>query len=216
MKARQVTNTYTITSKMKTHFTRIGLTIPAGLLAAATGLMLMAGCATSDKNAFAPHKSGFLSTYVNLKKIDDTTWRFVNTNRVSIYNKFHISAVKCLVTQYDERPVTPEQQQKVVEYLRDSITKALSDRYPIVNSGGPDVGELRVAVTDAYKTGDRLGLSIEGEIFDSLSGYQAAAVMRTELGEAYVGDWWDAKSAKDIIDKWSARLREAIDYAHGR
>ena len=200
---------------MKTHFTRIGLTIPAAL-AAATGLMLLAGCASDNKAEFAPHKSGFLSSYNNLKTVDDTTLRFVNTNRVSIYNKFHISAVKCLVTQYDERPVTPEQQQKVIEYLRDSVTKALSDRYPIVGSGGPDVGELRMAVTDAYKTGNRLGISVEGEIFDSLSGYQAAAVMRTELGDPNVGDWSDARSAKDTIDKWSARLREAIDYAHGR
>ena len=201
---------------MKTHFTRIGFTIPAALLGAATGLMLLAGCASENKAEFAPHKSGFLSTYVNLKKIDDTTWRFVNTNRVSIYNKFHISAVKCLVTQYDERPVTPEQQQKVVDYLRGAVTKALGDRYPIVGNSGPDVGELRLAVTDAYKTGDRLGITVEGEIIDSYSGYQAAAVMRTELAEARVGDWWDATSAREIVDRWAGRLREGVDAAHGR
>jgi hypothetical protein len=104
----------------------------------------------------------------------------------------------------------------VSDYLRESITKALSDAYPIVNSGGADVGELRVAITDAYKNGNRVGLTVEGEIFDSYSGYQGAAVMRAEPGEAYVGDWWDAPSVKQIIDKWSARLRQAIDVAHGR
>ena len=203
---------------MKTHFTRIGFTIPAALLGAATGLMLLAGCASEDKNKaeFSPHKSGFLSSYHRLKKVDDTDWRYVDTNRVSIYNKFHLSAVKCLVTQYNERPVTPEQQQKVIDYLRGAVTKALGDRYPVVGNSGPDVGELRLAVTDAYKTGDRLGISVEGEIIDSFSGYQGAAVMRTELGEAYIGDFSDAKSAKETIDKWAERLREAIDYAHGR
>jgi hypothetical protein len=40
--------------------------------------------------------------------------------------------------------------------------------------------------------------------------------MRTEVGEAYVGDWWDGPSAKQIIDAWSARMREAIDLAHKR
>jgi len=201
---------------MKTHFTRIGLTIPAALLGAAAGLMLLAGCASENKAEFAPHNSGFLSSYHRLKKVDDTDWRYVDTNRVSIYNKFHLSAVKCLVTQYDERPVTPEQQQKVVDYLRGAVTKALGDRYPIVGNGGPDVGELRLAVTDAYKTGDRLGISVEGEIFDSLSGYQAAAVKRTELSEARPGDWWDATNAREIIDRWAGSLREGIDAAHGR
>ena len=197
---------------MKLYFSKIGSTLPATILAA-TGLMLMAGCASST---FAPKQSGFLSNYKRMNKIDDTTWRYVDPNRVSIYNKFHISEVKCLVTSYDGQPLSPETKQKVTDYLREAITKALSDRYPIVSSGGADVGELRAAITDAYKTGNRLGLTVEGEISDSYSGYQGAAVMRTELGEAYIGDWWDAPSAKQIMDKWAARLREAVDKAHGR
>jgi hypothetical protein len=198
---------------MKAYLSRIGFSHTAALLAAATGLMLMAGCAS---HTFAPSQSGFLSNYGRMKKIDDTTWRYVDANRLKIYNRFHISAIKCLVTSYDGKPVSPETAQKVSDYLRESITKALGDAYPIVNNGGADVGELRVALTDAYKNGNRLGLTVEGEIFDSYSGYQAAAVMRTELGEAYIGDWWDAPSAKQIIDKWSARLRQAVDAAHGR
>jgi len=106
--------------------------------------------------------------------------------------------------------------QKVADYLREAVTKALSDRYPIVTSGGLDVAEIRVAVTEAYKTGNRLGLTVEGEINDSYSTFQAAAVMRTELGEAYLGDWWDGPSAKQIIDAWASRLREVIDIAHSR
>src|SRR5690349_8510332 len=129
---------------MKAYLGRLGSSVPA-MLVAAIGLALSAGCAS---HTFAPKQSGFLSNYARLKKVDDTTWRYVETNRVALYNKFHLSATKCLVPSWDGKPVSPETQQKVADYLRESITKALSDAYPIVNNGGSDVGELRVAITD--------------------------------------------------------------------
>lgn len=197
---------------MKTNLKSIGVALPASLLAA-VGLMLVAGCA---RHTFAPTRSGFLSHYQHMAKVDDTTWRYINTNRLAIYNKFQITAAKVMVAEYDGRPVSPEGQQKATDYLRAAVSKALSDRYPIVASGGADVAEIRVAITEAYKTGNRLGLTVEGEIIDSFSTVQVAAVMRTELGEIHVGDWWDGPSAKQIMDAWAARLRQAIDIAHGR
>lgn len=195
---------------------KLNLNKPVSLivaLVAGTTLALVAGCAS---HAYAPRQSGFLSNYRNLQRVDDTTWRYVYTNRLALYNKFQITAAKTLVAEYDGKPLSPATQQKVSDYLRDSLTKALGDRYPIVPNAGGDVGEIRVALTDAYKTGNRLGLTVEGEINDSYSTYQAAAVMRTELGEMYLGDWWDGPSAKQIMDAWAARLREAIDMAHAR
>ncbi len=186
----------------------LGATLLAG-----AGLLLAAGCAS---HAFAPRQSGFLSHYHNLQKVDDTTWRYIFTNRLAMYNRFQITAAKTMVTEYDGKPLSQEAQQKVSDYLRGSVTRALSERYPIVSSSGPDVGDIRVAITDAYKTGNRLGLTVEGEIIDSYSTYQAAAVMRTELGEAHLGDWWDGPSAKQTMDAWADRLRQAIDMAHGR
>ncbi len=201
-----------IQPKMKKNLSRIGITLPAAIFATAS-LLLVVGCAS---HTFVPTKSGFLSRYNHLVKVDDLTSRYINTNRLAIYNKFQITAAKCMVTAYDGKPLPPAAQQKVADYLREAVTKALSDRYPIVTSGGLDVAEIRVAVTEAYKTGNRLGLTVEGEINDSYSTFQAAAVMRTELGEAYLGDWWDGPSAKQIIDAWASRLREVIDIAHSR
>jgi len=197
---------------MKKTISNFRVTLSVAFLAA-TGLMLAAGCAS---HTFAPRQSGFLSHYNHMEKVDDTTWRYVNTNRLAIYNKFQITAAKCMVTEYDGKPLSATAQQKVADYLRDSVTRALSDRYPIVTAGGVDVAEIRVAITDAYKTGTRLGLTVEGEINDSYSTFQAAAVMRTELGESYLGDWWDGPSAKQIVDAWAARLRQVIDIAHAR
>ncbi len=96
-----------------------------------------------------------------------------------------------LVNDFNGKPLKPEAQQRVAEYLRE-------------------------AITDAYKTENRLGLSIEGEIIDSYSTFQVAAVMRAQLGEVYIGSEWDGRSAKQIIGGWAQRLRKSVDIAHGR
>jgi hypothetical protein len=202
MTKKQIMNTNTT---MKN--TRMITVLCVGLMGAALPVVLT-GCAG---RAVAPQKSGFLSYYKHMKQVDDTTWRSVTPGRLAMYQKFHITAAQCRVEEYDGKPLTPEAQQKVADYLRESVTRALSDRYPIVNTYGPDVGDIRLAITQAYKTGNQLGLTVEGEIVDSISGYQGAAVMRTELGKPYLGDWWDGPSAKEIIDAWSLRLRQTID-----
>ncbi len=194
---------------MKTKVWQTGSTLIVPIMAAA-GLAVLAGCSS---HARAPSKSGFLSHYHNMTKVDDTTWRYVNKNRLNLYTKFHISDVQVVAKEYNGEPLSDEAKDRIRSYLQDAVSKALVDKYPIVTTPGMDVGELRLALTDAYKTGTRVGLTVEGEIMDSLSTYQAAAVMRTELGESYVGSWWDAPSAKQIIDAWAARLRQAIDDA---
>ena len=70
--------------------------IIAGITAslAVTGLLLLAGCAGTP---LPPKRSGFLYNYSNLQKVDDTTWRYVNTNRLALYSKFVIAPVKITV-----------------------------------------------------------------------------------------------------------------------
>jgi len=187
-----------------------------GIAAATTtaGLLLVAGCAGTPQ---APTQSGFLSQYIHLKKVDATTSRYIFKNRLALYNKFEITTVKVLPEQFDGKFLTEEQKAKAIAYIRESITKALAEHgYPVVTSGGPDVGQIRVAITAIYKTGDQLGLSVEGEILDASSGFQAAAVTKTALGDIYLGSWWDNVSARQIVDAWSQRLAEAVDAAHGK
>jgi hypothetical protein len=40
--------------------------------------------------------------------------------------------------------------------------------------------------------------------------------MKSELGDVYLGSWWDGFSAKEIVNHWSARLAQAINMAHGK
>lgn len=194
--------------------TLIRLTCGISTALTLTGLLLLAGCAGTP---VAPKRSGFLYNYSNLKKVDDTTWRYVNTNRLALYSKFTIAPVKILVTEFDGKPITGEQKEKATSYIRESITKALEAKgFSVVTGGYGDVAEVRVAITDIYKTGNQLGLTVEGSIVDSASAYQAAAVMKTELSDLAIGSWWDGYSARQIVDRWSAHMAEAVAQAHGR
>jgi len=183
------------------------------LFSAAAGLCLLAGCAGTK---YTPTQSGFLSQYHHMTPVDATTTRYVDAPRLATYNKFKITSVAVLTKSYNGRPLTAEQQQRMTDYIRASVTAALQDKYPIVAASSTDTAEIRIAITDAYKSGDQLGISVEGEIQDSFSGVQVAAVVRTDLGKIYLGDWWDRPSAKEVIDGWSQRLRQAIDSAHAR
>lgn len=183
------------------------------LLFSAAGICLLAGCAGQK---YQPVQSGFLSRYHHLTPVDATTTRYVDAPRLASYNKFRIIAVQVLVKDYDGKPLTADQQKKMTDYLRASLTSALQDKYPVVEAPSTDTAEIRIAITDAYKSGSQLGISVEGEILDSFSGVQVAAVVRTDLGNMYLGDWWDKTSTKEVIDGWSQRIRQAIDSAHAR
>jgi len=183
------------------------------MFSAAAVLCLMGGCAGQK---YQPAQSGFLSQYHHMTAVDATTSRYVDATRLATYNRFKISSVNILVRSYNGQAITAEQQKQMSDYVRASITSALQDKYPVVETSSTDTAEIRVAITDAYKTGSQVGISVEGEIQDSFSGVQVAAVIRTDLGGIYVGDWWNKTSAREIVDGWSQRLRQTIDSSHGR
>ena len=165
-------------------------------LGTVAGLGLLVGCA-GHKNL--PAQSGFLSHYHHLTPVDATTSRYVDAPRLKSYNKFKISSVQVLVKNYNGQPLTDAQQIKMTDHIRASVTSALKDKYPVVEAPSTDTAEIRIAITDAYKSGTQLGISVEGEILDSYSGVQVAAVVRTDLGEMYLGNWWDKTSAREIV-----------------
>lgn len=194
---------------MKMNLVKTGV-LTGTLLAAA----LWTGCHTPKPSV--PVQSGFLSSYHHLVQVDASTWRYLDTDRLPRYTAFQIRKVEVLFDEFDGKPLTSEQREKVTSYLREAITKALTPAYPIVTAPGVNVGQIDVAVTKATKTGDRLDLWVEGQILDSYSSVQVAAVMKSELGKNYVGNWWDRVSAREMMDKWAEQLRKTIDAAHGK
>ena len=197
---------------MKTNLPRIR-TLAGLALLTASGLALLVGCAGHPRT---PALSGFLTHYCTLDKVDDTTWRYIDNSRLATYNRFRITDVRVLANYFNGKELSDETKQKVTDYMRSAIVNALGDRYPVGVYSGPDVADIRVAITEAYMTENHLGLTIEGEILDSTSGYQVAAVVRTQLSEPYYSDYFDAPAAREMMRMWAQRLRDAIDVAHKR
>ena len=176
-------------------------------VASLAGLLALTACKTTPQMTNRPE---FLSTYSHLRQVDDLNWRYLDPVLLGQCKSFIVSPVKVLFTEYQGKPVTAEQRQKTADFVRDTVVKALEGRYPIVNQPGPDVAEIRVAMTEAYRTGGKLGLCWQMEILDN-SNTQVAAVMRTLLSELYVPGWETKATARQMVDEASQRLRQVID-----
>ena len=176
------------------------------------GLLALTACKTTPQMTSRPD---FLSTYDHLQKVDATTWRYVSPVLLGQCNKFMISPVKIVFTQYEGKPITTEQRQSSSEFVRQAFTRALSTRYAVVPEAGSDVAEIRIALTEAYATGGKLGLCAQMEILDN-SNTQVAAVVRTELSQYYVTKWEDQAAAREMVEAWAQRLLKVIDEAHAK
>jgi hypothetical protein len=182
------------------------------MTAAVAGLLALTACETTPQMTNRP---SFLSTYNHLQKVDATTWRYVSPVLLGQCHKFIVSPVKVLFTEYDGQPLTAEQRQRTSDFVHQTLVKTLSERYPIVTEAGPDVAEIRVAITEAYRTGGKLGLCVQGEILDN-ANTQIAAVSKTELSELYSPKWQDKNIAREMVEGWAQRLLMVIDEAHGK
>ena len=176
------------------------------------GLLALAGCKSTPQMTNRPD---FLSTYDHLQKVDATTWRYVSPPLLANCKKFTVTPVKVMFTEFQGKPITSEQLQRSSDYVHQAVRQGLAEHYPLAEEAGPEVGEIRLAVTEAYRTGGKLGLCLQGEILDN-SKTQVAAVLRTELSEYYAPGWEDRNSARQMVNEWAERLVKTIDQAHGR
>jgi hypothetical protein len=177
-----------------------------------TGLLILTSCESTPQMTNRPD---FLSTYTHLQKVDATTYRYVSPPLLANCNKFIVSPVKVLFHDYNNYSISAEERQHAADFVRQAFINALSQKYPVVSDTGPDVAEVRVAITEAYRTGGKRGLCVQGEILDN-SNTQVAAVVRTELNEMYTQSWQDKPAARKMVEEWSQRLVKVIDEAKGK
>jgi hypothetical protein len=173
-------------------------------------LLTLTACKTTPQMTNRPD---FLSTYSHLEKVDATTWRYVNPLLLGECKKFIVSPVKVLFNEVDGKPLTAEQRQRTSDFVHQAISWKIAERYPVVTDAGPDTAEIRVALTEGYRTGGKLGLCAQLEILDN-SNTQVGAVVKTELSQYYIQDWETKDTAKQMVDQWAQRLRKVIDDAH--
>jgi Protein of unknown function (DUF3313) len=194
--------------------------------AAATLALASSGCKTA-----APAPSGFLSTYSNLQKVDNSTWRYVDAGRLAAYRTFTVAPVRVMVREYWGTTFGPDQQEAIGARFRQKIMSALSSRYEVGGSPGPNTAEVRVAVTQAYRVGNSLAMGVEAEIVDPQTHRQLAAIrgVRVGLPEAgfrlgyhnpdaggYMAAWWNWPSAIQLMDEGAEQIRKLVDEAHRR
>ena len=179
----------------------------------AAGLMLLAGCATHT--ASVPVPSGFLTRYDQLRKVDDTTSRYVDAARLRTCREFKIQPVQVLVTSFNGSPLDADGQM-AAEYVSMALVKALADRYPIMANPGPGVGVLRLAITSADKKGTQLALTLEGEVLDPASNAQVAALMKSEISGQHDSNWSYRLTFRQMATDWAADFRRALDEVQDR
>jgi hypothetical protein len=194
------------------------LTVTATLAVA-----LWCGCKTA-----APKPSGFLSDYSRLRQVNDSTWRYADANRLAAYKTFTVSPVNVMVKEYWGTTLTPAQKETIAKTFRTKIVNALAGRYQVAGSPGPGTADIRVAITQAYRVGNALGLGVEAEIVDSQSHEQVAALRGVRIGPPEVGfqmgtrnataaggdymaAWWNLPSAVALMEQWAGEIRKLID-----
>ena len=196
------------------------------LLILMIALTALVGCGAS-----APMKTGFLSDYSHLQKKSDTSYRYIASgNRLADYDSFIIEPIK--VYSHGGLTYAPGSEiQRLANYLRSAIVKAISGRYSVVNQPGSGTARVRIAITDVKKSTWWMNISpasklagsgtgeaaMEGELLDSLNGDQIAALVESQRGNQFeLDNFSEYDDVKDVMDDWAQRFRMRLDEAHGR
>lgn len=180
----------------------------------------LGGCASP------PPRTGFISDYSSLKRINETKAYYVSS-RLAEYDTFMIDPVQ--IREINEPPVlSPSERAEVAHYFRGRLIDALfKNGYAVTNHSGEGVARVRFAITDVQRStwwmnlhpGSKLtgvgtgGASMEGEVIDSVTGEQLGAVVKSGRGNQFELDTFSKlDDVKDVIDRWAKeaeqRLRE--------
>lgn len=194
-----------------------------------TALFILAGCAGPVEK---PEQAGFLSDYSRLALMKNDNLRYVD-ERVSDYESFIIDPVAILFERDPVNPVFSDKElEDLTQYAVDELTQQLTknDGYAVVNEPGQGVARIRIGLAEVDDTIGLLnvsiytkitglglgGLSIEGEIVDSVTGEQIAAAIRWGSGSRVLrAGYTHTGDAKILIDKWAKQIRKQVDERHG-
>ena len=191
--------------------------------------VMAAGCATVQD----PGQKEFLSDYSKLEEIEENHLIYDRGN-LGDYSKFIIEPVAMLYRQPEEkRKFTDEELEDLQTHFATTVREALieGDGYQVVEVAGPETARLRIGITDVDDTIGALnvtiytkitgaglgGAAMEGELVDSVTGEQIAAVIRWGSGSRLLrAGFTHTGDAKILMNRWAKDLRERIDKEHGR
>jgi len=191
--------------------------------------VLATACATVQD----PGQAGFLSDYSNLEEIDANHLVYDSGN-LGNFSKFIIEPIAMLYRQpVEKRIFDDEELEDLQAHFATKVRKALTedDGYQVVEVPGSGTARLRIGITDVDDTIGALNITIytkitgaglggaamEGELVDSMTGEQLAAVSQWGSGSRILrAGFTHTGDAKILMDRWAKDLRKMIDEAHGR
>ncbi len=185
------------------------------VLAAWTG-----GCANKPGTT----QTGFLSDYARLEPVSESRSRFISP-RLAEYERFTVDAIEF---RAETEALTAEERTELLEHLRAACIGVIEgEGLDVTEGAGPGIARVRIALTDIAKSvwwqkihpASRFagagtgGAAMEGEVLDSLTGEQLAAVVQADAGNQFdLAAFSTAADVKSAIDKWAMdaakRLRE--------
>jgi hypothetical protein len=216
-------------------------------IALVTAAVVVAACATTRQSRGTGEASGFLGDYSNLRKgeKDEPQLIFIRPDvDWSRYEAIHIESVT--LWRDKETDDVPEEEQKILtDFLFNALHEQLSEDYEMVDEPGPNVLQLRAAITEAKGSkavmntitsvipqlrllttivGMSAGTSvlvgkagIEAEITDSMSGVRLAAALDQRQGtKAVRGGVKTWSDVKLASEFWAERLRKRLATLSGR
>ena len=190
--------------------------------------IIQCGCG-SERQA----KTGFLSDYSRMKVVEDGRYEYISP-QFGRYLKYIIDPVILHLPAEDKRKASPKDMQDMAnlqQYMHTEFHNAMLQGYDVVTSPGPGVARIRLSITDLDKSKTAMniipqtklagvglgGAAMEGEIIDSMTGEQLAAVLQSMKGKRLSLDglskWGDAKA---VIREWAHTFKGRIDQHHGR
>jgi hypothetical protein len=184
----------------------------ASWLTTLAAAILLAGCASRP----APTRTGFLSSYELLETKHTSRSDYISP-KLAEYTQFLIEPVEMRLAP---DLLTPQESAEAAEHFHAACVRVLEgEGLAPAEHPGPRVARVRIALTDIAKStpwqkihpGARFagagtgGAAMEGEVVDSLTGEQLAAVVRADAGNQFnLTAFSTLDDVKSAIDKWAA------------
>jgi hypothetical protein len=199
------------------------------VLVCVVGLLGAFGCATLNKT-----QSGFLSDYSNFVESQHFPGALVDNTNLALmnnYDKYIIDPVVLYYADPDKNKNVPQDvADDIASYFTSEIIKDLQDKYTIVDTPGPGVLRIRIAITDIAASKPALNISpvtkltmagaggacMEGEAVDSVTGKRIAAFIDCRKGSEWniTGGLTQWQYAKDACASWAKSFRQRMDMGY--